>query len=622
MKIALLTLPLNSNYGGVLQAFALKSHLTRLGHEVWLIDNRKRLKPVSNAFLKTVLRRAVESLFHPKEIFAEMNTLLTQDYKKSEIEKFIYRRLSPKTQPVFDAADYAELAASGNGFDLYIVGSDQVWRPRYAGDPEPYFFSFLEGSGARRISYAASFGAGDCEYTREQRMRCGELLAGFEGVSVREDTAVGQCREYFGCDRAVHVLDPAMLLTADDYRTLFTAGSAPSDTLYCYLFRVKPGARHILQDFAERHNLRVVRTTDRPNAARGKMPGIGEWLAGLHEARYVITDSFHACVFCILFHKSFAAYINRSRGSARIHSLLKQFGLESRILSSGLQDISMLDTPIDWEAVDRILERRRAESYAFLDAHLCPASDTVTAAEPDGRAATAKAPAGTGKRIPATRPRCPKSSEGDVPARRSARPEVVRNGPSSAGLAADVRHRGADVGDQVRRCDLQLQAAHPGTDVDERLGFDRRMDIGREGFLHADRRTAAADVSRHGQQLLHRDQIHLLVARDPGCRLEVHFVVAGNHTDEIARAVALEHKGLEDAGDLLAQLLGDVCRRQMLLVHAVGHQFVGDLRTVEQPCGVRFLYLRMAHIVSFVVRSPAKVIYFRRIGTFWLHLSL
>lgn len=181
MKIALLTLPLNSNYGGVLQAFALKSHLTRLGHEVWLIDNRKRLKPVSNAFLKTVLRRAVESLFHPKEIFAEMNTLLTQDYKKSEIEKFIYRRLTPKTQPVFDAADYAELAASGNGFDLYIVGSDQVWRPRYAGDPEPYFFSFLEGSGARRISYAASFGAGDCEYTREQRMRCGELLAGFRG---------------------------------------------------------------------------------------------------------------------------------------------------------------------------------------------------------------------------------------------------------------------------------------------------------------------------------------------------------------------------------------------------------------------------------------------------------
>ena len=321
MKIALLTLPLNSNYGGVLQAFALKSHLTRLGHEVWLIDNRKRLKPVSNAFLKTVLRRAVESLFHPKEIFAEMNTLLTQDYKKSEIEKFIYHRLTPKTQPVFDAADYAELAASGNGFDLYIVGSDPgSGAPRYAGDPELYFFSFLEGSGARRISYAASFGAADCEYTREQRMRCGELLAGFEGVSVREDTAVGQCREYFGCDRAVHVLDPAMLLTADDYRALFTAGSAPSDTLYCYLFRVKPGARHILQDFAERHNLRIVRTTDRPNAARGKMPGIGEWLAGLHEARYVITDSFHACVFCILFHKPFAAYINRSRGSARMSS--------------------------------------------------------------------------------------------------------------------------------------------------------------------------------------------------------------------------------------------------------------------------------------------------------------
>ena len=93
MKIALLTLPLHANYGGVLQAFALKTVLERLGHEVWLVDNRRREKPVSNLFLKTVLRRAVESLFHRKEIFAELNTALTQDYKKSEIEKFIYRSL-------------------------------------------------------------------------------------------------------------------------------------------------------------------------------------------------------------------------------------------------------------------------------------------------------------------------------------------------------------------------------------------------------------------------------------------------------------------------------------------------------------------------------------------------
>ena len=178
MKIALLTLPLHANYGGVLQAFALKTVLERLGHEVWLVDNRRREKPVSNLFLKTVLRRAVESLFHRKEIFAELNTALTQDYKKSEIEKFIYRRLSPRTAPVYDADDYASIAADGGGYDLYIVGSDQVWRPRYAKELGPYFFSFLEGTAARRIAYAASFGAAECEYTREERERCGFLPLG------------------------------------------------------------------------------------------------------------------------------------------------------------------------------------------------------------------------------------------------------------------------------------------------------------------------------------------------------------------------------------------------------------------------------------------------------------
>ena len=265
MKIALLTLPLHANYGGVLQAFALKTVLERLGHEVWLVDNRRREKPVSNLFLKTVLRRAVESLFHRKEIFAELNTALTQDYKKSEIEKFIYRRLSPRTAPVYDADDYASIAADGGGYDLYIVGSDQVWRPRYAKELGPYFFSFLEGTAARRIAYAASFGAAECEYTREERERCARLLAEFEGVSVRERTGIGQCRDYFGRDDARQVLDPTLLLTAEDYRPLFIPGIAPAETIHCYLFRAGSAVRREIGRTAAARGL-----DDRPDERIGR----------------------------------------------------------------------------------------------------------------------------------------------------------------------------------------------------------------------------------------------------------------------------------------------------------------------------------------------------------------
>ena len=364
MKIALLTLPLQANYGGILQAYALKTYLERLGHDVWLIDNHRSETPVSNLFLRTVLRRAVESLFHRKEIFAELNDARTRDYKKSEIEKFIYRHLAPRTFPVYDAADYAALR--DEGFDLFVVGSDQVWRPRYARPIECYFFSFLEGSPVRRIAYAASFGTAACEYTREERERCARLIAGFSAVSVREKRGVEQCREYFGYEGARQVLDPTLLLRAEEYAPLLEKSPRQGDTIHSYLFRLKSDMQRALGRVAARQGLKIIRHTDRPSESRGKMPGIEQWLTELHDARYVVTDSFHACVFCILFHKPFAAYINRRRGSERIHSLLALFGLESRIMESGADLLERLGAPIDWSAVDRKLEAHRADSREFL----------------------------------------------------------------------------------------------------------------------------------------------------------------------------------------------------------------------------------------------------------------
>lgn len=367
MKIALLTLPLHANYGGVLQAFALKNYLERSGHDVWLIDNHRQDPPVGNLFLRTVLRRAVESLFHHKEIFAEMNDARTRDYKKSEIEKFIYHHLAPRTFPVYDREDFAALR--NEGFDLFIVGSDQVWRPRYARNTDIYFFSFLEGTPLRRISYAASFGAAVCEYSPEEKKRCARLLAGFSGVSVREKTGVEQCRDYFGYDGARQVLDPTLLLTAEDYRPFIHTETSSDNSLFCYLFRIKSRMRRTLRRLASQRGMQIIRRTDRTSESSGKMPGIEQWLTELYNARYVITDSFHACVFCILFHKPFAAWINQRRGSARIHSLLELFGLENRIVESETDLGELLNTPIHWNTVDRKLEACRADSRDFLAAY-------------------------------------------------------------------------------------------------------------------------------------------------------------------------------------------------------------------------------------------------------------
>ena len=93
-------------------------------------------------------------------------------------------------------------------------------------------------------------------------------------------------------------------------------------------------------------------------------PPVEQWLRGFMDAEFVVTDSFHACVFSILFGKPFIAIGNAGRGLSRFTSLLGMLGLESRLAAA-----SPASTPtgdIDWPAVSRRLAAGREEATAFL----------------------------------------------------------------------------------------------------------------------------------------------------------------------------------------------------------------------------------------------------------------
>ena len=95
-------------------------------------------------------------------------------------------------------------------------------------------------------------------------------------------------------------------------------------------------------------------------------PPVEQWLRSFRDSSYVITDSFHACVFSILFHTQFIVIGNQSRGLARFHSLLSLFGLEDRMVTENL-DVSLCERPIDWDKVDIKLKELRAYSRSFLE---------------------------------------------------------------------------------------------------------------------------------------------------------------------------------------------------------------------------------------------------------------
>jgi len=95
---------------------------------------------------------------------------------------------------------------------------------------------------------------------------------------------------------------------------------------------------------------------------------VDDWLNGINNASFVVTDSFHGTVFAILFNKPFVTIGNRKRGMARFESLLDMFSLEQRLVfDNGIEQIQKLITlPIDHERVNAVLQQKRANSIGFL----------------------------------------------------------------------------------------------------------------------------------------------------------------------------------------------------------------------------------------------------------------
>lgn len=368
MKVAILTLRLHVNYGGILQAYALMTVLKRLGHEPWLIFNQpfkyrrwysRCALFTANAFRKFVLGEKSLEVFRERRIQREFETVYTNTLR------FVDEHMQPRTGIVCSHREWKRLQKE-YAFDAYVVGSDQVWRPLYANPIERYFLSFLDKKDeVKRIAYAASFGVDSRTFTPRQTARCRRLLQRFDAVSVREKSGVELCRTCLGRD-ALHVLDPTMLLSRDDYAALLKDGEKKLGIME-YVLDKSAWKDALVKDVEEALGTPVFSI----NISCHIVPPVEDWLRGFASAQFVVTDSFHASVFAILFHVPFLVCVNRERGAARMMSLLEMFGLEDRLVDETC-DTSLLKQlrPIDWSAVDRRLNALRDYSLSFLRAGL------------------------------------------------------------------------------------------------------------------------------------------------------------------------------------------------------------------------------------------------------------
>ncbi len=335
MKIGILTLPLHTNYGGILQAYAFQTVLERMGHEVKVIDRpwRKQINWIK--FPLQLIKRCIKRfiLHRNVSILAEKewnkNQIIFEKYTREFIDKYI------KEYRIEKISDIKE-----NDFDAIIVGSDQIWRPKYYRlhykNVADAFLFFARNWHIKRISYAASFGTDKWEYTKKETLICQSLIKKFDFVSVRENTGIDLCRQYFET-QAEWVLDPTFLLQPSDYIKLVKEANIPQNKrdLFCYILDMTKEKKEFIQDVAKNNNFTShILEIPRNNKDNEKIvPPVEEWLNGFYNSEFVITDSFHGCVFSIIFKKNFLAIGNTDRGMSRFTSLLSLLGLESNIIN-------------------------------------------------------------------------------------------------------------------------------------------------------------------------------------------------------------------------------------------------------------------------------------------------
>ncbi|MFI3296360.1 MAG: polysaccharide pyruvyl transferase family protein [bacterium] len=374
MKIGIVTIPPKENYGGVMQAYALQRILSEMGHEAYIIMpsvpvRRFKLNPylvpliyLKRFFKKYILRDKKSKVFIEKKLNSDMRVV------RQHYIKFLDDNI-----PQYHCNKYQDIAH--NEFDVFVVGSDQVWNMAHVHNIHNSYLGFAKSWNIKRYAYAASFGIPNLnDYSSDEVEVCRSLIKMFDAVSVREDVGVDLCRDYFDKD-AKHVLDPTMLYDKEDYEKLIENESRQRGQLLRYFLESTKQSDLIISKFCDKLNLvhHKVRVEEKyeygwlvDNIDNYIIPSPYKWLAGFRDAEFVVTDSFHGTIFSIIFNKPFVVMMKTNSGKARIPSLLNIFGLENRLINSVSELNEAHFAPIDYERVNKIKKEWQQRSFEFL----------------------------------------------------------------------------------------------------------------------------------------------------------------------------------------------------------------------------------------------------------------
>ncbi len=283
-----------------------------------------------------------------------------KNFPNSFCEKFAEEKLS-LTKEFKNIEDLKELNSLT---EIFIVGSDQVFRYNYVKNSEDaYFLNFTDFT-KKRIAFSASFGTDKFEANQYDTYRIQKFLKRFDAISTREDSGVTICAEEFGIS-AKHILDPVFLIERKNIEDLINSNNDKyKNKIVTYILDKKPKIEQKICALSQKVKKEILGIAENVS--------LEEWLEAIYNCEYLITDSFHGACCAIIFHKKFLCLKNKNRGEARFNSLEKTFDLKGSFVSdiNDLQYFEDFHCSIDWEIVEKVLLKEREKAFEWIKSAL------------------------------------------------------------------------------------------------------------------------------------------------------------------------------------------------------------------------------------------------------------
>lgn len=356
MKICTITCHNVYNTGASLQAYALAAYLGSQGHEVQIVDyvpeylhHYKLWTRVHNpAYDKPIVRQLYRLAKLPGQLKGHMSL------RKKRFDQFT-RAFLPLTKTHYST--YSQLLRKPPRAELFLAGSDQIWNSFFPNGRDPAFYLQFAPEGAVRASYAASFAVPRLE--EQHREQTARWISELHHVAVREASAL-EILEDLGIRGGVHVVDPVFLLTANQWDELCPPADLGEPYVFVYDFDNNPELRRIAGELSEKQGLKIYTLQDLGYGHRS-FPDAGpiEFVQLVRGAAFVLSNSFHATAFSLIYRRPYLT-VDREEGiNARMQDLNRLAGLEHR---------KTPNDPIDWADVHSRLEKSIAASMDYLDA--------------------------------------------------------------------------------------------------------------------------------------------------------------------------------------------------------------------------------------------------------------